>query len=144
MDFKDSKDSTQLLVGPLSLCLHYPEVFFLLLFAGMLFVCCTTIEFALATRPAARLRRVLANNKVHADTALLKVCLQCWRFIKLTRFRTHSDEPLLQHPCIQTTIRWDMKASGHTWGEEHEESVLACVQFRVTVLIRKRNYLLIF
>jgi len=36
------------------------------------------IEFALDTRPIARLRRILPNNKVYADTTLLNVCLQCW------------------------------------------------------------------
>ena len=36
------------------------------------------IEFALDTRPVARLRRLLPNNKVYADTTLLNVCLQCW------------------------------------------------------------------
>ena len=34
------------------------------------------IEFALDTRPVARLRRILPNNKVYADTTLLNVCLQ--------------------------------------------------------------------
>jgi len=33
--------------------------------------------------------------------------------IHKTRFWTLPDT-LLQHPCLQTTIRWDMKASGHT------------------------------